>query len=137
MEGQGSTPNPRAAPSPEAVPGAAATVPGGSGDCFSLLPDHLLTRILRRLRTKDAVKTSAFSRQWRRVWTQLCVLNFDGVASSVPASTLAAYKAHGEFDIHKLIVSPSQVNAQDTGGATLMSGGAAAPQPNRNFLIST
>ncbi|XP_071683691.1 putative F-box/FBD/LRR-repeat protein At4g03220 [Lolium perenne] len=114
MEGQGEAPNQRAALPLIAAPDAAPTVPGGRSDYFGRLPDHLLLRILLKVGTKQAVKMGGVSRQWRRVWTQLPVLESDGVDSSVPARALAAYQAHGEDDIHSLNVSPNQVDGEQT-----------------------
>ncbi|XP_071683689.1 F-box/FBD/LRR-repeat protein At2g04230-like [Lolium perenne] len=109
MEGQGKTPNQRAALPLVAAP----TIPGGSSDHFSRLPDHLLVHILLRIPTKKAVEMSALSRQWRGVWTQLPILKFDGVESSVPAHALAVYRAHGGLDIHSFTVYTNQMDAQD------------------------
>ncbi|KAM0886625.1 hypothetical protein ACQ4PT_029584 [Festuca glaucescens] len=109
MEGQGEAPNQRAALPLVAAP----TIPGGGSDHFSRLPDHLLVRILLRIPTKKAVEMSALSRRWRGVWTQLPILKFDGVESSVPAHALAVYRAHGELDIHSFTVYTNQMDAQD------------------------
>uniref|UniRef100_A0ACD5VVP6 Uncharacterized protein n=1 Tax=Avena sativa TaxID=4498 RepID=A0ACD5VVP6_AVESA len=114
VEGQGNPPNKRAALSPAAVPGAAATPPGASRDHLTHLPDTILVCILLKLGTKEAIKASTLSRHWRRVWAQIPDLNFDDVGSSVPARALAAYKAHGGDDIHNLTVSLNQTNAQET-----------------------
>uniref|UniRef100_A0ACD5WJ40 Uncharacterized protein n=1 Tax=Avena sativa TaxID=4498 RepID=A0ACD5WJ40_AVESA len=111
MEGQGNPPNKRAALS---LPGAAATAPGTSRDRLIRLPDSLLVCILLKLGTNEAIKASALSRHWGRVWAQIPDLNFDDVGSSVPACALAAYKAHGGDDIHSLTVSLNQANAQET-----------------------
>ncbi|KAM0916396.1 hypothetical protein ACQ4PT_010210 [Festuca glaucescens] len=114
MEGQGDpAPNKRAAFSHAAVPGVASTVPGGTVDPLIRLPDCVLLRILK-VGTKQAVKMGGVSRQWRRVWTQLPVLEFHGVDSSAPVRALAAYQAHGEDDIHSLTVSPNQVDGKQT-----------------------
>jgi hypothetical protein len=115
MEGQGGpAPKKRAAFSHAAVPGVASTVPGGTVDRLIRLPDRVLLCILLKVGTKQAVKMGGVSRQWRRVWTRLPVLEFDGVDSSVPARALAAYQAHGEDDIHSLTVSPNQVDGNQT-----------------------
>uniref|UniRef100_A0ACD5WHG2 Uncharacterized protein n=1 Tax=Avena sativa TaxID=4498 RepID=A0ACD5WHG2_AVESA len=112
MEGQGDPPNTRAALSHAAVPGAAATVPGGSVDRLSRLPDHLLVYILLKLPIKQAGKTRALSRHWRGMWAQLPVLEFEGVNSSVIVRALAAYQDHGEDDILSFTVFSKQMDAQ-------------------------
>ncbi|CAL5077739.1 unnamed protein product [Urochloa decumbens] len=51
---------------------------GGGEDRLSALPDDLLVLILLRLDTAAAaVRTSAFSRRWSRVWALLPELRFD------------------------------------------------------------
>ena len=114
MECQGNAPRKRIALSVAAVPGVAVAVPGGTGDRLIRLPSRVLVCILLKLGTKQAFKMSALSRQWRHVWTQLPILNFDGVDSSVLARALADYTAHGEDKIHSLTVSPNQVNGRQT-----------------------
>ncbi|XP_071684628.1 uncharacterized protein [Lolium perenne] len=109
MEGQGEAPNQRAALPLVAAP----TIPGGGSDYFSRLPDHLLVHILLRIPTKKAVEMSALSQRWRGVWTQLPILKFDGVESSVPAHALTVYRAHGGLDIHRFTVYTNQMDAQD------------------------
>nr|CAB3451729.1 unnamed protein product [Digitaria exilis] len=60
---------------------AKAAKPSGDAageDRLSALPDDLLVLILLHLDdTAEAIRTSYFSRRWRRVWTLLPVLRFD------------------------------------------------------------
>jgi hypothetical protein len=49
--------------------------PAGGEDHVSALPDATLSRILSHLDTHQAVRTSALSRRWRRVFTTVPVVN--------------------------------------------------------------
>ncbi|KAL5856305.1 hypothetical protein ACOSQ3_006146 [Xanthoceras sorbifolium] len=46
-------------------------------DIISKLPDHVLSHILSRLKTKDAVKTCVLSSRWKDVWTLIYNLHFE------------------------------------------------------------
>ncbi|CAO1939347.1 unnamed protein product [Urochloa humidicola] len=59
-----------------AQPSLAAAAAGGGEDRLGALPDDVLVLILLRLDTAAAVRTSALSRRWRRVWALLPELRF-------------------------------------------------------------
>ncbi|CAN6170872.1 unnamed protein product [Urochloa humidicola] len=73
-------------------PSAAAVAAGE--DRLSALPDDVLVLILLRLDTTAAVRTSALSRRWRRVWALLPELRFPtGADPRLVASALASHEA--------------------------------------------
>ncbi|KAL5737011.1 hypothetical protein ACOSQ2_031799 [Xanthoceras sorbifolium] len=51
-------------------------------DIISKLPDHVLSHILSRLETKDAVKTCVLSSRWKDLWTLIYNLHFEHRDSS-------------------------------------------------------
>jgi hypothetical protein len=59
-----------------------------AADCFSILPDDLLVRVIFFLPTRDAARTSVLSRRWRPLWPATDALNLD----SSSYSHLGAYK---------------------------------------------
>jgi hypothetical protein len=68
-------------------PSSAAAVRGGGGrDRISCLPDAVLSNIVSRLPAKDAVRTAAFSRRWRRVWASTPLVLDDTDLVGLPAS---------------------------------------------------
>ncbi|CAL5091965.1 unnamed protein product [Urochloa decumbens] len=74
-------------------PSAAAFAAAGE-DRLSALPDDVLVVILLRLDTAAAVRTSAVSRRWRRVWALLPELRFpNGADPRLVASALASHEA--------------------------------------------
>ncbi|XP_047311009.1 putative F-box/FBD/LRR-repeat protein At1g78840 [Impatiens glandulifera] len=48
-------------------------------DPLSALPDHVLSKIIRKLDLKEAVRTSILSKRWRYIWTHYRVLEFNHV----------------------------------------------------------
>ncbi|XP_063940143.1 uncharacterized protein LOC108200929 isoform X3 [Daucus carota subsp. sativus] len=58
------------------------TNPNGE-DRLSSLPDELIHQILSFLGTRQAVQTSILSKRWKRMWTGLPVLSFDGLPESM------------------------------------------------------
>ncbi|CAL5034420.1 unnamed protein product [Urochloa decumbens] len=73
-------------------PSSAAAAAGE--DRLSALPDDVLVLILLRLDTAAAVRTSALSRRWRRVWALLPELRFPtGADPRLVASALASHEA--------------------------------------------
>ncbi|XP_017226430.2 putative F-box/FBD/LRR-repeat protein At3g56780 isoform X2 [Daucus carota subsp. sativus] len=59
------------------------TNPNGE-DRLSSLPDELIHQILSFLGTRQAVQTSILSKRWKRMWTGLPVLSFDGYDQLFP-----------------------------------------------------
>ncbi|KAL1803113.1 hypothetical protein ACET3Z_031760 [Daucus carota] len=59
------------------------TNPNGQ-DRLSSLPDELIHQILSFLGTRQAVQTSILSKRWKRMWTSLPVLSFDGYDQLFP-----------------------------------------------------
>ncbi|KAK1692821.1 hypothetical protein QYE76_009518 [Lolium multiflorum] len=83
-------------------------------DCISDLPDDLLHGILSHLRSfPAAVRTSALSRRWRRVWASLPDLvlpndlNHDGASSflDIVDDALAAYNTDPSVHLRRLEIS--------------------------------
>ncbi|WVZ91639.1 hypothetical protein U9M48_037783 [Paspalum notatum var. saurae] len=65
-------------------------------DLLASLPAHLLDDILKRLALRDAVRTSALSRAWRRRWESVPGLSLsfpDGAPPSVISGVLFLYTA--------------------------------------------
>lgn len=54
-------------------------VVGGGEDRLSDLPESILTDILSRLPTRDAVRTCVLSKQWEKKWTSIYNLEFKDV----------------------------------------------------------
>ncbi|XP_047311455.1 F-box/FBD/LRR-repeat protein At1g16930-like [Impatiens glandulifera] len=48
-------------------------------DPLSALPDHVLSKIIRKLDLKEAVRTSILSKRWRYIWTHYRELEFNHV----------------------------------------------------------
>ncbi|RCV26040.1 hypothetical protein SEVIR_5G220200v4 [Setaria viridis] len=67
-------------PSPSARRGG-----GGGEDRISRLPDAVLSNIVSRLPAKDAARTAAFSRRWRRVWASAPLVFDDSDILALPA----------------------------------------------------
>ncbi|WOH15259.1 hypothetical protein DCAR_0934796 [Daucus carota subsp. sativus] len=59
------------------------TNPNGE-DRLSSLPDELIYQVLSFLGTRQAVQTSILSKRWKRMWTTLPVLSFDGYDQLFP-----------------------------------------------------
>jgi hypothetical protein len=52
-------------------------LPGAAADVLESLPPDLLNAILSRLPLRDAVRTSALARAWRRRWQSVPSLKFE------------------------------------------------------------
>ncbi|WJX16170.1 Rho-type GTPase activating protein Rga1 [Trifolium repens] len=55
-------------------------------DRISCLPDHIIDQILSRLPIKEAGRTSVLSSEWRKKWSTLSNLVFDGQCVSATSS---------------------------------------------------
>ncbi|XP_010496383.1 PREDICTED: F-box/FBD/LRR-repeat protein At5g53840-like [Camelina sativa] len=69
-------------------------------DRISHLPDHLISEILTRLSTKDAVRTSALSTRWRNLWQLVPILDLDSRSDFRSFSEFVSF-AGRFFDFHK------------------------------------
>jgi hypothetical protein len=66
-----------------------------AADRISGLPDDVLRDVISRLPTKDAARTTAFSRRWRGVWPSTPLVLADSHSHSLPAATVSrALAAH-------------------------------------------
>ncbi|XP_019095813.1 PREDICTED: F-box/FBD/LRR-repeat protein At1g51370-like [Camelina sativa] len=69
----------------------------GEADRISQLPEHLICEILYHLPTKDAVRTSVLSTQWRYLWLSVPGLDLEPFSSSnIPYSLVERF-----FDFHR------------------------------------
>ncbi|XP_010485101.1 PREDICTED: F-box/FBD/LRR-repeat protein At5g53840-like [Camelina sativa] len=69
-------------------------------DRISHLPDHLISEILTRLSTKDAVRTSVLSTRWRNLWQLVPILDLDSRSEFRLFSEFVSF-AGRFFDFHK------------------------------------
>ncbi|CAL4962832.1 unnamed protein product [Urochloa decumbens] len=83
---------PRITVTGDAALSAAAGDGGGGEDRISALPDELLCDVVSRLPVKDAVRTTALSHRWRRVWHSTPLVLHDahvGLVDDEPARVAA------------------------------------------------
>ncbi|EOA14677.1 hypothetical protein CARUB_v10027947mg [Capsella rubella] len=75
-------------------------------DRISQLPDPLICHILYHLSTKDSVRTSVLSTQWRNHWRSVPALDLDSATFSNKHAFVSFaerfFKSHSESWIHKL-----------------------------------
>ncbi|KAM0821894.1 hypothetical protein ACQ4PT_071876 [Festuca glaucescens] len=77
---------------------------GGRGDRLSALPDNALERVLSHLASKEAVRSSALSRRWRRVHEGVPVIDLVD-PNLAPAAASAASESASTTWLTSAIVS--------------------------------
>ncbi|RLM79551.1 hypothetical protein C2845_PM12G15020 [Panicum miliaceum] len=69
-------------------------LPGAAADVLESLPSELLNAILSRLPLRDAVRTSALARAWRRRWQSVPSLKFKWDESANPGAVTGVLRRY-------------------------------------------
>jgi hypothetical protein len=69
-------------------------LPGAAADVLESLPSELLNAILSRLPLRDAVRTSALARAWRRRWESVPSLKFKWDESANPGAVTGVLRRY-------------------------------------------
>jgi len=81
-------------------------LPGAAADVLESLPPELLNAILSRLPLRDAVRTSALARAWRRRWQSVPSLKFEWDERANPGAVTCVLQRYS-YPVREFRTQPS------------------------------